>query len=141
VRQTTEFAITAIFWAIWLYLVMPLLSILLWLAGVQLFVDEMIMHEGYHALIEEFTHYSFVVLGMLITILLWVNWNLRHYGQRNLRIRQPPPVSIGEMINFTGLPEKKLISIHTRRHLLVTFDEQDRLVVRANKPERIKKAP
>ena len=102
-QRVAEFTITTLFWLVWLYLIMPLVSLLLWLVGVQLFMDEMIVRGGLQALIEELLRYGLVVLAMLAATLLWVNWNLRHYGGHNKRTHQPQPVSLNELAVDSGL--------------------------------------
>ena len=129
-QRAAEFTITTLFWLAWLYLIMPLVSLLLWMLGVQLFVDVMITRGGYQALIEELFHYSLVILGMLAVTLVWVNWNLHRYGRHNKRTLQPRPVSIGELAAHTGLSRAEITKMQTARHLLITFDDNDHPVLR-----------
>jgi len=135
-QRAAEFTLTTLFWLAWLYLIMPLVSLLFWMVGVQLFVDEMITRGGLQALIEELLQYGLVVLGMLVATLLWVNWNLRHYGGHNKRTHQPQPVSLDEIVTDTGLSLAEIIEIRKTRSLLITFDASDRPVIRIrDKPE------
>jgi biofilm PGA synthesis protein PgaD len=129
-QRTAEFTLTTLFWLAWLYLIMPLVSLLLWMVGVQLFVDEMITRGGLQALIEELLHYGLVVLGMLVATLIWVNWNLRHYGGHNKRTHQPQPVSLDELAADSSLPLAEIIAIRKSRRLRITFDASDHPVVR-----------
>jgi len=137
-QRIAEVTITALFWAAWLYLVMPLLSLLLWFAGIHLFVEEMIVRGGYEALRGELLHYGFVILGILLVISLWVIWNHQRYGRHNLRIHQPLTVGLNEQAQHVGLSTQALRTLQSRRYLLVTFDDKDRLVIRdgAKKWER-----
>jgi poly-beta-1,6-N-acetyl-D-glucosamine biosynthesis protein PgaD len=129
VRHLTEITITAFFWAAWLYLIMPLLSLLLWLAGIHFFVEEMIVRGGYEALLGELLHYGLVVLGMCAVIGLWVGWNRQHYGGHNLRVRQPAPVRPEELAEYVSVSEEVLHAVQDARTLRVTFDERDHLVL------------
>jgi poly-beta-1,6-N-acetyl-D-glucosamine biosynthesis protein PgaD len=129
-HRATEFTITTLFWLVWLYLVMPFLSLLMWAFGVSLFVEEMIVRGGYEALIGELLYYSMVMLAMLAMTLLWVYWNLRHYGAHEKRTQQPVPVSIDETAASTGLSPGKLQELHFTRRLRLTFDADDRIVIR-----------
>jgi len=129
-QRVAEFTLTTLFWLAWLYLIMPLVSLLLWMLGVELFMDVMITRGGYQALLEELVHYSMVVLGMLAVTLVWVNWNLRHYGQHNKRTLQPQPVSIKELATDSGLSRKEITGMQTARYLLITFDDSDHPVLR-----------
>jgi biofilm PGA synthesis protein PgaD len=129
-QRAAEITITTLFWLAWLYLIMPLVSLLLWMLGVELFVEVMITRGGYQALLEELVNYGLVILGMLSVTLLWVNWNLRHYGRHNKRILQPQSVSIKELAAHSGLSRTEVSGMQTARQLLITFDDCDRLVLR-----------
>jgi biofilm PGA synthesis protein PgaD len=129
-QRAAEFTLTTLFWLAWLYLIMPLVSLLLWMLGVELFMEVMITRGGYQALLEELVHYSLVILGMLAVTLIWVNWNLRHYGRHNKRTLQPQPVSIRELAVHSGLSTRKITAMQTARQLLVTFDASDHPVLR-----------
>jgi poly-beta-1,6-N-acetyl-D-glucosamine biosynthesis protein PgaD len=45
-RLMAEATATALFWGMWLYVIMPLVSLLLWFAGVQVFVEQMLTLGG-----------------------------------------------------------------------------------------------
>jgi biofilm PGA synthesis protein PgaD len=130
-QRATEFTLTTLFWLAWLYLIMPLVSLLLWIVGVQLFVDEMISRGGLQALIEELLRYGLVVLGMLVVTLLWVSWNLRHYGGHNKRTHQPQSVSLSEIAADSGLSLAEITKVRKTKRLLISFDDSDRPVIRA----------
>lgn len=128
-RRATEFTVTTLFWLAWLYLIMPLLSLLLWAFGVQLFVDEMITRGGIEALIDELAHYSLVILAMLVVTLIWVYWNLRHYGGHEQRTQQPVSVSLAEIATTSGLSESAILDIRANRRMRITFDDDDHPVI------------
>ena len=128
-RRATEFTVTTLFWLAWLYLVMPILSLLLWALGVQLFVDEMIVRGGYEALIAELMRYSLVILGMFGATLVWVYWNLRRYGRHEKRTQQPVPVSLAEIASSSGLSPDAILTIRTNRRLRITYDDADQPVI------------
>lgn len=124
-QRAAEFAITTLFWLAWLYLIMPLVSLLLWIVGIQLFMEEMIVRGGYQALIGELVHYSLVILAMLVVTLIWVYWNLRRYGEHEQRTMQPAPVSLEEIAATSGLKPDVIQGIWTKRRLRITFDDND----------------
>ena len=130
-RRATEFTVTTLFWLAWLYLVMPLVSLLLWALGVQLFVDEMIVRGGYEALIGELVHYSLVIFAMLVVTLIWVYWNLRHYGGHEKRTQQPAPVSLEEIALASGLSPGAIRNVRVNRRPRITFDDDDHPVIQA----------
>lgn len=130
VQRAAVLSLTTFFWMIWLYLIMPLLSLLMWLAGYQLFVEEMVVLGGYEALLGELRHYGLTVLAILLGILLWIDWNQRRYGRHNQRTVQPSPVTVAEQAEHAGLTPETLTTLRTARRTVVDFDEQDRLRMR-----------
>ena len=135
-QRAAEFTITTLFWLAWLYLIMPLVSLLLWIVGIQLFMEEMIVRGGYHALIEEFVHYGLVILAMLAVTLIWVYWNLRRYGRYEKRTRQPAPVSLKEIAATSRLTQALILGIRTKRQLRITFDDNDHPLVLTDRKRR-----
>lgn len=130
VRRTTEITVTGLFWLAWLYLIAPLLSALLWLAGVQLFTEEMLVQGGYRSVLENLRDYGLVVLGMTMSILIWVEWNLRRYGRRNLRQRQPAAVAADELATLVRCETDGVVAMQQATRIVVDFDLEDRLEIR-----------
>lgn len=71
--------LTGAFWALWLYLVLPLVSLLLWAFGVR-FLFEQIRQGGYEGLRAALLAYSSVLLGLVGVLALWIAWNVVRYG-------------------------------------------------------------
>lgn len=134
VHRLAELSITTLFWLAWFYLITPLLSLVMWLAGISLFVDEMLVQDGYVSLLVELRSYGLIILGMLLAMLVWVDWNLRRYGRHNHRLQHPLPVTTQEMAQQAGLTTEVLAGLGTARTATVDYDEQDRLLVREMRP-------
>jgi poly-beta-1,6-N-acetyl-D-glucosamine biosynthesis protein PgaD len=71
--------LTLAFWAVWLYLVLPLISLLLWAFGVRFFAQE-IAAGGYEGLRAALIAYSSVLLALIGLLALWIAWNVVRYG-------------------------------------------------------------
>jgi biofilm PGA synthesis protein PgaD len=78
-------ALTFVFWAIWLYLWLPLISLLAWFIGIRLFHDEMIVHRGYQAFFNLVGWYALVVLIIGSTLLGWAGYNLFRFRGKERR--------------------------------------------------------
>lgn len=127
-RYAVEIATTTLFWGLWAYLVMPLLSLLLWYFGIQIFVEEMIVLGGYQAFLEELGRYGAVVLAMLLATVTWVSWNVRRYGgEHNTRTHMLAAVTLMETADAAGLTPETIETLQQRRRLTVSFDDNDRL--------------
>lgn len=132
-ERAAVLSLTTFFWMVWLYFLTPLLSLLLWLAGYQLFTEEMLDRGGYQALLGELRHYGLVAVGMLLAMLSWVDWNLRHYGSHNKRIQGPDALLPEETARRAGLTMEETAFLQQARELSVDFDAQDRLMIRPAK--------
>ena len=76
--------LTVVFWGVWLYLVLPLVSLLLWAFGVRLFIEQ-IRNGGYEGLRAPLIAYSSVLLVLVSLLALWIAWNVVRYGGRSDR--------------------------------------------------------
>ena len=127
-----EIVVTVLFWGLWLYLIMPLISLLLWFAGVYIFVDQMVTLGGYQSFIDTLYHYSLVVLAIMLTTFLWVWWNARRYGSvRNKRTLQPDSVSIAELAATADTTEDVIVALQSRRQVLVDFNDKLGLILKS----------
>ena len=71
--------LTVLFWGVWLYLVLPLVSLLLWAFGVR-FLVEQIRLGGYEGLLGSLITYGMVLLVFVSLLALWIAWNVVRYG-------------------------------------------------------------
>jgi len=76
--------LTVLFWAVWLYLVLPLVSLVLWAFGVRFFIEQ-IRQGGYEGLRGSLLAYSSVLLVLVGLLALWIAWNVARYGGRSDR--------------------------------------------------------
>ena len=128
-RVGAELMITALFWGIWVYFILPIVSLMLWLAGFYIFTEQMVMLGGYQSFLDRLFEYGLVILGMMVLILIWINWNKQYYGNSNKRSRPPEPVTRNELAEFAGVSPETIKALHRQRHTVVYFDDRDRLVV------------
>lgn len=122
--------VTGLFWLVWLYLLAPLASLLLWFAGVRIFSTEMFDRGGYVALEQELSNYGAAALGILCAVAAWVIWNKKRYGNRNTRTIQPLYVRNSELAEFSGLRVPEIRKLQASKQATVFFDGSKRLLVR-----------
>lgn len=127
--------LTAGLWSFYLYLLLPLASLLAWWLGFAVVYEEMVMRSGWQALLELIGVYSVIVLAMGMVQVGWalINW-LRFYGRRDRR-REPPPVVSPEFaeplfLMDTGefpawMNAKRLVVHHHPTHPRITSVEAD----------------
>ena len=99
-RKGAIYLLTMIFWGLWTYLVMPILSLVLWFLGFQLFTRQMTELGGYTTLLYSLRDYSLVFLGIVLALLLWILWNVVRYGgskdRRTVKKDEVPDVEIAQ---------------------------------------------
>jgi biofilm PGA synthesis N-glycosyltransferase PgaC len=128
-RRVMELTITAIMWGLWVYLVAPLLSLLLWFIGIYLFVERMTTLGGYQAFSEQLVNYGAVVFSMWLGLTLWVLWNVYRYGRNDRRVELPPHVTDIQMAEAMNLTAEAMNDIRTNRQISLHFDGQERPVI------------
>lgn len=133
-RRVMEVLMTFVFWGLWVYLVAPLLSLLLWYIGIYLFVDRMITLGGYEAFAEQLVNYGSAVFVMWLLLTLWVLWNLRRYGQRNRRTVPPPHVTHAQIAESMHLSPESLRLLNASRVTHMHFDAQECPVIEKTVP-------
>lgn len=133
-RRVAELTVTVIFWGLWIYLITPLLSLLLWYIGISLFVDRMVTLGGYEAFARQMVNYGSVVVVMWLLLTLWVVWNLHRYGQRNRRMALPPHVTKAQMAEAMHLTQESIRRLNASRITYMHFDGQERPVIEKTVP-------
>jgi len=96
-KKFAEVLVTFISWSLWVYLITPLLSLVVWGLGAYLFMDKMLTAAGYQALLN--TAGFFVLIAVMwVSLASWIVWNKKRYaGKRNRRSRSLPTVTMDDM--------------------------------------------
>jgi poly-beta-1,6-N-acetyl-D-glucosamine biosynthesis protein PgaD len=130
VKSGLLWALTAVFWGLWLYLVLPLLDLVLWALGVRLVLYQMVDLGGYQGLIRSLVGYSVVLLSIVAALLLWILWNVRRYGgEHDRRTVMPADLTDPEIAAVFRLDEGALADLRQMRSVLVDFDADDCLTL------------
>ncbi len=122
-RKATELAMTVTFWGIWLYFIAPLLSVLLWFAGIYLFTDRMIIMGGYQVFTEQLFNYATAILAMGAALTAWVVWNQRRYGRHEKRHVIPSHVSDTQMGEISGLDKQVVDDLRQARTIAMHYKD------------------
>lgn len=76
--RTIYSLVTLVAWLSWLYLWMPLLSLLLWALGVRLFAQELVLPHNFNYL-GQLALYGIVMAGLLTLVVCWSQYNFRRF--------------------------------------------------------------
>ena len=109
--------LTVVFWAVWLYLVLPLVSLLLWAFGVRSFIEQLRLG-GYEGLRATLLAYSSVFIVLAALFALWIAWNVKRYGgssdRRTVKREEVPDLKVQEAFSL----DQGLLSKLRRERLL-----------------------
>jgi len=89
-RYFVEGSITLAFWAIWVYWLYPVATVLLWILGINIFYQELFSHRGFFELVNILQKAGIIFLVIMIVILGWSYYNyfwfLRRGERRNKKV-------------------------------------------------------
>ncbi len=78
--------VTTVFWMFWVYLWLPLISLLAWIFGIHIFEYEMLERGGYQSLLDLLGIYFAVIFLMGGGLVAWAGYNiLRFRGESERR--------------------------------------------------------
>ena len=127
-RQRLVFgALTLLFWAIWIYIWMPLVALIGWALGVRTAYVQMVELRGYVGLVHVMWIYALVVVLLGGGLLIWAYYNyFRFRGVENRKAR--PAVDVHDLAAFhhmapaqfgQWLEAKRLVIHHSAEGALV----------------------
>ena len=132
--------LTVLFWGVWLYLVLPLVSLLLWAFGVRFFRKEL-ANGGYEGLRSSLLSYSSILLVLVGLLALWIVWNVMRYGgSRDRRTVKRAEVTDLEVRKAFRLDESLLDSMRAGRLVRVDLDPEDCVTLIAAERDRLPEA-
>jgi len=127
-------ALTLLFWGVWLYLVLPLVSLVLWVFGVRFFIRK-IAEGGYEALLASLLAYSSVLLVLMGLLALWIAWNVVRYGgDKDRRTAKREEVDDSKVREAFDLDESLLSALRGQRFVRVDLNGGGLVVISATTP-------
>lgn len=112
-------SLTLLFWVAYLYLWLPVISLLAWWLEAYLVYDQMIVLSGFAALLQGVRYYLGTILLMFVILIGWAVINYLRFRGLDRR-RTPDPVTIEQISEDFAVPvsilqawqESKSVTIH-----------------------------
>ena len=120
--------LTVLFWVLFCFFMRPLVGMVGWVLGLELFADIMIEQGGYQALLELLGAYAGVIAGMGLALKGWALYNRYRYGRRERRLRHPNPIGIEAQAGHYQIEVEELRRLQAARRVVLTHDRHGRLV-------------
>src|SRR5271165_4017750 len=96
-RQRLLFgSMTIVFWALWIYLWLPILALIGWALGFKIAYYEMVVKNGYVGLLHLLGFYATIVLCLGASLLIWAYYNLARF--RGVMRRKSVPISLNPSV-------------------------------------------
>ena len=119
--------VTFAFWAMWIYLMMPALTLLGWAFGASRFVDVMIVQGGAMDVVRLLVWYLLVILIMCGSLIGWALYNWRRFRNATRRSNTLKPLANANVAARLGVEERVLADWQQRKVMDVEFDEHGRI--------------
>ncbi|MEY4729816.1 MAG: hypothetical protein RL020_974 [Pseudomonadota bacterium] len=126
-RRLAYRALTLAFWMGWIYLWIPLITLLGWLGGFALFRDEFIVMEGWQAFVDNFPTYSLVVVIMAGVLFFWALTNWYRFANREAR-KAVNHISMQEQADALQVSKNNLTNWQQQKRMVVYHDEHSRIL-------------
>jgi biofilm PGA synthesis protein PgaD len=120
-------SVTLVFWAVWIYLWLPILGFVGWLLGVRLAYDQMIIKGGYVGLLHLLGIYALIILALGASLLIWAYYNYFRFRGVDRRAARPP-VSVINLSERYQFPAETLDRWITARRLVLHHNQEGRLI-------------
>jgi biofilm PGA synthesis protein PgaD len=126
-RYTSTF-LTLVFWILWFYLWVPLITLAGWWFQIRLFEQEMVMVEGFDAFLEVLPTFIAVIFALTGTLGFWALYNYQRF--KGIDRRKPvPSVGKDDLIELLPITESGLTAMQSNKISVVKITEQGEIIV------------
>jgi len=122
-RQRYAYAmLTLLFWILWFYLWIPLVSLVAWLFGFQLFYEQMIVLEGLQGVLDLAGWYGLVIALLGCSLLSWALYNQLRFRGREKRHYQER-IKAQDLAAFYQIDPALIPRIQRAKRIIINHDQ------------------
>jgi len=121
-QQYTSAFLTLLFWILWFYLWIPLVSLVAWLFGFKLFYEHMIILKGLQGLLDLASWYGLVILLLGLSLLGWALYNQMRFRGREKRALHEA-TQPRELAQFYQLDTALIPRLQQAKRISINHDE------------------
>ena len=127
-RQRYAYAlITLVFWILWFYLWIPVISLVAWLLSADVFYREMILLDGLRGLADLLGWYGLVITVIVVFYSAWALYNQVRFRGRNRR-RKQAEVEPLELADDFNIEPALILPLQEAKRLLIVLGEDGEIV-------------
>ena len=131
-RQRLLFgSMTLVFWALWIYLWLPLLALVGWYLGVKITYTEMVVKNGFAGLLHLLGWYVAVISVMGASLLAWAYYNLARFREVRRRKRVEISAKLSPSERY-GISAEVLAGWSREKRIVLLHDADGKLLGAAN---------
>lgn len=123
-QRVTSRGITFFFWVAWIYLWLPLISLVAWLVGIRLFREHMLDNDGYQALFSDLHAYALTISAITAVLIGWARYNLLRFRDKESR-KATMHVDLAAQAQAFKLDPEQLHLWQTAKRLVIHHGPQD----------------
>jgi len=116
-RKVVELSLTTAVWALWLYLLLPILNILMWIIGLASISTELFEKGGHLVFINLVQQMGLVILITFTIMRLWGIYNYYRFGRHERRSHETPD-SMEKLSRYFQLEPAALAHLETRKEII-----------------------
>lgn len=116
-------SITFIFWVLYIYLWLPLITLVAWWVGAKLFNLHIIQLNGYTGLIEKLGLYGAIIIVISAILIGWAKIEHLRFKDKPRR-KDGNSVSVAEVAKKYNLAESQLIQLRQEKSVVVYFSDK-----------------
>ena len=124
-ERARDTLITAVLWAVYLYLWVPLVSLLAWAMGFEFAYDVMVRAGGARDLLPILLEYLVVVSIIFSAFTIWSVSNRLRFRELNRRSRRAP-VKDEALSEYFQIPISQIAAMRSRQVIHVSIDDDGR---------------
>ena len=113
--------LTLVAWVVWVYLWLPLVTLVAWYFGLRIFLREIVIPDP-RTMVTVGVVYGLVVLVLGGSLLVWSRYNVRRFRDRERR-EEVSPLSDQAISEWFGIPGETLAAFRSESSLTVHLDE------------------
>jgi poly-beta-1,6-N-acetyl-D-glucosamine biosynthesis protein PgaD len=125
-KNIGEWSFTTVMWGIYIYLVLPVLNVILWLLGIQIFFIEVIEKSVYLQLLNLLENLGWCILIVFGILRIWGYYNYIRFGQKNRR-KEVSSVTVKQLAEFFELPAEQILDLQSKKEVFWPIGKTEKI--------------
>ncbi|MBW1732164.1 MAG: poly-beta-1,6-N-acetyl-D-glucosamine biosynthesis protein PgaD [Deltaproteobacteria bacterium] len=115
-RDIGEWGFTTFMWALWVYLFLPVLNLILWLLGAHFFFVEIVKKGGFSEMVELVKRLGLAVVVVFVILRLWGYYNYVKFGKKDRR-RSSQETHLEDLAQHFSLSAEEVQALQQKKEI------------------------